>query len=189
MKKDNKKTLYESIMASVAKEVKKVLNEGQVREPKSLEQILIELVQKYDNIEITAENVIKAIRKELNIEDVPHLYAGSFLNGIIHYKDKTIKITTNTQLRINKTFFSYWIEGSQVKNSFLIDNQDAPKELRFYWVDKEGIEHNTKEEWEKAAVKYKINGMQVIGIEWKQINISKTMKEYTKKLYELIYHN
>ena len=29
MKKDNKKALYESIMTSVAKEVKKVLNEGE----------------------------------------------------------------------------------------------------------------------------------------------------------------
>lgn len=30
MKRDNKKALYESIMTSVAKEVKKVLNEGEL---------------------------------------------------------------------------------------------------------------------------------------------------------------
>jgi len=37
MKKDNKKALYESIMTSVAKEVKKVvLNEGEIHEPQTL---------------------------------------------------------------------------------------------------------------------------------------------------------
>jgi len=37
IKKDNKKALYESIMISVAKEVKKVLNEGEIHESKTLE--------------------------------------------------------------------------------------------------------------------------------------------------------
>ena len=33
MKRDNKKALYENIMTSVAKEVKKVLNEGEIHSP------------------------------------------------------------------------------------------------------------------------------------------------------------
>ena len=36
MKKDNKKALYESIMTSVAKEVKKVLNEDEIQQTKPL---------------------------------------------------------------------------------------------------------------------------------------------------------
>ena len=48
MRKDNKKALYESIMTSVAKEVKKVLNEGEFYD----NNIVIEqrpIFKKYNN--------------------------------------------------------------------------------------------------------------------------------------------
>jgi hypothetical protein len=63
MKKDNKKALYESIMVSVAKEVKKALNEGEIHEPKTIKDIIADLICKYDKKELSAENVIEAIRK------------------------------------------------------------------------------------------------------------------------------
>ena len=93
MKKDNKKALYESIMTAVAKEVKKVLNEGEIHEPKTLKQVLSELIQKYDKNEVSAENVIEALRKEISSNDEVTLYAGRLLNGILNYKDKKIKIS------------------------------------------------------------------------------------------------
>jgi hypothetical protein len=63
MKKDNKKALYESIMVSVAKEVKKALNEGEIHEPKTIKDIIADLIRKYDKKELSAENAIEAIRK------------------------------------------------------------------------------------------------------------------------------
>ena len=55
MKKDNKKALYESIMTSVAKEVKKVLNENKLNEARRLKLSEEELKKQ--------EEIIKALRK------------------------------------------------------------------------------------------------------------------------------
>ena len=54
MKRNNKKVLYESIMTSVAKEVKKVLNEGEDLDKKirinALKRRLIELENEADEL-------------------------------------------------------------------------------------------------------------------------------------------
>ena len=185
MKKDNK-TLYESIMTSVAKEVKKILNEGEIYEPKTLEQVLSELIQKYDKKELSAENVIDALRKEISINDEVALYAGQLLNGILNYKDKKIKIA-KLDTKAGNTFFSYYIKGQGIQHGFLLNGAQS-KVIPYFWVDKDGIEHNTKDEWVKNAT-YIMNeqGNKVIGIEWKKLNTKDTIIGYIKKWYELTY--
>ena len=186
MKRDNKKALYESIMTSVAKEVKKVLNEGEIHEPKTLEQVLSELIQKYDKKELSAENVIDALRKEISINDEVALYAGQLLNGILNYKDKKIKIA-KLDTKAGNTFFSYYIKGQGIQHGFLLNGEQS-KVVPYFWVDKDGIEHNTKDEWVKNAT-YIMNeqGNKVIGIEWKKLNTKDTIIGYIKKWYELTY--
>ncbi len=196
MKKDNKKVLYESIMTSVAKEVKKALNESEVQGNKpALEDLLYDIMKKVNNGEIVVrdeQNMIDAIYyinsalstdKKLNANKV--LYAGQLLHGILNYKDKKIKIE-KLDSKIDNIFFSYYKKGQIVKNSFLINNEETPAELRFYWVDKDGIEHNTKDDWIKNAT-YIIDDQKnkVIGIEWKKLNIKDTIIGYVKKWYEL----
>ena len=196
MKKDNKKVLYESIMTSVAKEVKKALNESEVQGNKpALEDLLYDIMKKVNNGEIVVrdeQNMIDAIYyinsalstdKKLNANKV--LYAGQLLNGVLNYKDKKIKIE-KLDSKIDNIFFSYYKKGQIVKNSFLINNEETPAELRFYWVDKDGIEHNTKDDWIKNAT-YIIDDQKnkVIGIEWKKLNIKDTIIGYVKKWYEL----
>jgi len=57
MKKDNKKVLYESIMTSVAKEVKKALNESEVQGNKpALEDLLYDIMKKVNNGEIVVRD-------------------------------------------------------------------------------------------------------------------------------------
>ena len=186
MKKDNKKALYESIMTSVAREVKKVLNEGEIHEPKTLKQVLSELIQKYDKNEVSAENVIEALRKEISSNDEVTLYAGRLLNGILNYKDKKIKIS-KLDTTPNDTLFSYYIKGQGIQHGFLLNGEQS-KVVPYFWVDKDGIEHNTKDEWVKNAA-YIIDdyGNKVFGIEWKKLNVKDTIVGYIKKWYELTY--
>jgi len=50
MERDNKKALYESIMTSVAKEVKKTLNEKEIQDNKpALEDLLFDIMKKVNN--------------------------------------------------------------------------------------------------------------------------------------------
>lgn len=197
MKRNSKKALYESIMTSVAKEVKKTLNEKEIQDNKpALEDLLFDIMKKVNNGEIVVrdqQNMTDAIYfiesalstdKKLNADKV-NLYAGQFYDGILSYKDKKIKIS-KLDSKIANIFFSYWKKGQNVKNTFLINNEEAPEELRFYWVDKDGIEHNTKDEWIKNAICVMDDqGNEVIGIEWKKINIKDTIIGYIKKWYEL----
>ena len=186
MKKDNKKALYESIMTSVAREVKKVLNEGEIHEPKTLKQVLSELIQKYDKNEVSAENVIEALRKEISSNDEVTLYAGRLLNGILNYKDKKIKIS-KLDTTPNDTLFSYYIKGQGIQHGFLLNGEQS-KVVPYFWVDKDGIEHNTKDEWVKNAAYITDDyGNKVFGIEWKKLNVKDTIVGYIKKWYELTY--
>ena len=193
MERDNKKALYESIMTSVAKEVKKVLNEGEIHEPKTIKDIIADLIRKYDKKEVSAENVIEAIRKgvlydiiDIQQNDNPTLYAGQLLNGVLNYKDKKIKIS-KLDTKVGNIFFSYYIKGQGIQHGFLL-NDEQSKVVPYYWVDKDGIEHNTKDEWVKNAT-YIIDdyGNKVIGIEWKKLNTKDTIIGYIKKWYELTY--
>ena len=185
MKKDSKKSLYESIMTSVAKEVKKVLNEGEIHKPKTLEQVLTELIQKYDKKEVSAENIIEAIRKEISSNDEVTLYAGQLLNGVLNYKDKKIKIS-KLNTKASNTFFSYYIKGQGIQHGFLLNGEQS-KLVPYYWVDKDGIEHNTKDEWVKNATYIMDDqGNKVFGIEWKKLNTKDTIVGYIKKWYESI---
>lgn len=188
MKKDNKKALYESIMTSVAKEVKKVLNEGEIHEPKTLEQTLSELIQKYDKKEVSAENIIEVLRKEIssNSSNDVTLYTGQLLNGILNYKDKKIKIS-KLDTKADNTFFSYYIKGQGLQHGFLLNGEQS-KVVPYFWVDKDGIEHNTKDEWVKNATYIMDDyGNKVFGIEWKKLNVKDTIVGYIKKWYELTY--
>ena len=186
MKRDNKKALYESIMTSVAKEVKKVLNEGEIHEQKTLKQVLTELIQKYDNKELSAENVIAALRKEISSYNKVTLYAGHLLNGVLNYKDKKIKIST-LDTKADNTFFSYYIKGQGIQHGFLLNGEQS-KVLPYCWIDKDGIEHNTKDEWVKNATYIMDDqGNKIFGIEWKKLNIKDTIIGYVKKWYDLTY--
>ena len=104
MKRDAKKALYESIMTSVAREVKKVLNENKVQNNKpALEDLLFDIMKKFNNGEIVVrdqQNMKDAIYfitnalstdKQLNA-NIVKLYAGNLINGIFSYKDKLISI-------------------------------------------------------------------------------------------------
>ena len=197
MKKDNKKALYESIMISVAKEVKKVLNEGEVQDNKpTLEDLLFDIMKKFNNGEIVVRDqqnmkdaiyyIESALSTDKKLNAKVTLYAGQILNGIFNYKDQKVKITKLDSKFADIVFFSYWKKGQNVKNSFLINNEETPAELRFYWVDKDGIEHNTKDEWIKNAT-YIIDEQKnkVIGIAWEKIKTNDTIIGYIKKWYEL----
>ena len=195
MKKDNKKALYESIITSVAKEVKKVLNEGEIHKSETTKDIIADLIRKYDKKELSAENVVEAIRKgvlydiiDIQQNDNPTLYAGQLLNGILNYKDKKIKIA-KLDTKVDNAFFSYYIKGQGIQHGFLLNGEQS-KGVPYYWVDKDGVEHNTKDEWVKNAT-YIMDDQKnkVIGIEWKKLNIKDTIIGYVKKWYEIINKN
>ena len=87
-------------MTSVAKEVKKVLNEGEIHEPKTLKQVLSALIQKYDKktnasiVELTIHegknhqvkkmfnaigyDVLKLKREKIAFLDVKNLKSGEY---------------------------------------------------------------------------------------------------------------
>ena len=184
--KQDKKQLYESIMTSVAKEVKKTLNEEEIHEPKTLKQVLTELIQKYDKKELSAENVIESLRKEISSNDEVALYAGQLLNGILNYKDKKIKIS-KLDTKVANVFFAYYIKGQGIQHGFLLNGEQS-KLVPYYWVDKDGIEYNTKDEWVKNATYIMDDqGNKVFGIEWKKLNVKDTIVGYIKKWYEQTY--
>ena len=92
MKKDNKKALYESIMASVAKEVKKMLNENEEDQ----------YLPRYRNMDISASNEMynDLMRK---MEDQYYRWYGSSY-GLTHADIKQLQ----NDIMSGKTTFAKW---------------------------------------------------------------------------------
>ena len=105
MKRDNKKALYESIMNAVAKEVKKVLNEGElsgdnsrlINEIETIAKRLhnkgIEYVMFNGKLVITPDEYIYQPGEEL-LDEVSHAYC-------IHTDDLTIEFEEEDEMGYN----------------------------------------------------------------------------------------
>ena len=69
MKKDSKKALYESIMASVAKEVKKALNEGSIEDYNiEYSNLIPNKVKKYCREHNISYNIIDVMHKKYDVK-------------------------------------------------------------------------------------------------------------------------
>ena len=176
MKQDNKKALYESIMASVAREVKKTLNEDYNEQPKSLEQILQELLSKYDKKEMSAENIIDAIRKQLNSDEVL-LVDGSWRDGkvVLQYKGQRVNV------KIKGKYLSQYSKEQGFSVCGILVNDEPLRtvnpEFCYLYIDKDGVRHNTVNDWKKLAVK---EG-NIIALPWKNIAGAATVKAFIKE--------
>ena len=179
MKQDSKK-LYESIMTSVAKEVKKALNEGEVVQPKSLEQICQELVAKYNKKEITGDNLALALKNALNGGDVK-IVSKATKSVTVEYQGKRFKIN------VIKNMFTYQTkENGPIITGFSINGEQMKclTDAGYTFVDKEGKLHNSEIDWDNIAV---VKEQNIKGIPWASIKPIQSIQVFIKAWQNNLY--
>lgn len=167
-----------------------------------INEVSKELAQRaYNKATGAQKNRIKKSYKEiygdnLDTDDKVKLIKGTWENGTVEYHGKRVKIQQTRQLLAdnykNDSVYSnglYW--GHAVPafphgyyTGFLInggiEDYNDPT-LQYYWVDKNGNEHESKSDWEKNSRPYYDNPYTLKVIPWEKVDKQASLEGFVKR--------
>lgn len=167
-----------------------------------INEVSKELAQRtYNKATGAQKNRIKKLYKAAHGEDLDtadnvKLIKGTWEEGTVEYHDKRVKIKQTSQLLSTKYNNDHvytdglfwgkkcWGFPSGYCIGFLINNDiedyNDPT-LKYYWVDKDGKEHETKEDWDKNSATYYDNPHTISVIPWKKVDKQKSLEGFVKR--------
>jgi len=167
-----------------------------------INEVSKELAQRaYDKATGAQKNRIKkgykvAHGEDLDTTDNVKLIKGTWEKGTVEYHGKRIKIEQTRQLLSNShkhggvyrdglfwgkrcaAFPHGYCIGFLINDD--IEDYNDPT-LKYYWVDKDGKEHDSKEDWEKNSELFYDNPHTISVIPWEKVDKQKSLEGFVKR--------
>lgn len=165
---------------------------------KPLKELILELLDKLDNKKITPEFFIKRLRTEVNNIDFK-IIKGTLYKGEVEYNGVRVKVECSgfwwddqNHYRDGNGLVWYMTHAAYPQGysvGYLINGgvkDYTDPSLRYLWVDKKGVVHDTKEDWEKNATEYIYdNPISKNGIPWSKADKEASIIEFIKRWIDL----
>ncbi len=193
-------TSMKTISKFVNEAKNKYLIDTTTTDAKLLKDIVNDLFKLYDEKKIDAQKFVDSLRNQiLNNDKEVILIKGTWNKGTVEYNGMRINISISGH---------WWDENYDGRNGsglvwymthvayprgysrgFLINDDVKDYKdptLKYYWVDKKGKEHDTKEDWEDNATEWVYdNPISAHAIPWKKVDKEASIKGFIKRWVEL----
>ena len=165
--------------------------------PQPLKNLITELLEKIDKKQITADDFVNRLRHEINNVDF-RIIKGDLFNGEVEYNGVRVKVECtgfwwdDDHHRDGNGLVWYMTHAAYPRGysvGYLINDSVKDYEdpsLKYLWVDKAGVVHDTKEDWEKNATEYIYdNPISRHGIPWSKADKEASIIEFIKRWIDL----
>jgi len=165
---------------------------------KPLKDLIKELLEKIDKKQITAGDFVNRLRKEVNNIDF-RIIKGTLYKGEVEYNGVRVKVecsgfwwddqnhNRNGNGLVWYMTHAAYPQGYSVGYLINDDVKDyTDPSLRYLWVDKKGVVHETEKDWKENATEYIYdNPISKYGIPWSKADREASIIEFIKRWIDL----